>query len=113
MVRLTYHDRRRPGRPSDGQGRLCPGCGQPTCAFNARFAFDDETVPAWVCEQEDCRYCEVLRRPSALGRLPSQATVTAAKAVQARARRTIMRSTARTTRARQRISSTKNRLRKP
>ncbi len=111
MNRLTSYDRRRPGRPSSGDGRTCPGCGQPTCHFNARYQFGEDVIPAWVCAVPSCRYCEVLRR-GMLGTPPSQVTLDEAREVQARARRVIMRSAARAARTRRHIAATTTRLRK-
>ncbi len=110
MNRLTFHDRRRPDRPKNGDRRTCPGCGQPGCEFNACYRFGDGTIPIWVCDVPACSYREVLRRPLSLGTPSSQATVSEAKEVQARARRTIMRSAARAARARRHIADSTTRL---
>lgn len=112
MNRLTFHDRRRPDRPKNGDRRTCPGCGQPGCEFNACYRFDGETIPTWVCDVPACAYREVLRRPRLLGSPHFRATVSEAKEVQARARRTIMRSAARTARAQRHIADSTTRLSK-
>lgn len=112
MNRLTFHDRRRPDRPKNGDRRVCPRWGVPRCEFNASYRFDDDTIPTWVCDVSACCYREVLRRPTSMGTPHSRVTMSEAKEVQARARRTIMRAAARTARARRHIADSTTRLSK-
>jgi hypothetical protein len=55
-------DRRRAGRPRNGDTKPCPKCAAALCDFNARYRVPDAgAVPAWICDSPTCRYCELVR----------------------------------------------------
>ena len=54
-------DRRRAGRPHNGDTKPCPKCGS-NCDFNARYRLPDAgVVAAWICDSPACRYRELAR----------------------------------------------------
>lgn len=54
-------DRRRAGRPQNGDTKPCPKCAS-SCDFNARYRLPDAgVVPAWICDSPACRYRELVR----------------------------------------------------
>jgi hypothetical protein len=56
-------ERRRPGRPKNGDAKPCPKCVEATCEFSERYRFDDVGLaPAWICESPHCRYRDLVRR---------------------------------------------------
>jgi hypothetical protein len=60
----AHPNRRRPGRPQNGDQKPCPKCVAATCEFNERYRFADVgLVPAWVCDSPNCRYRELARGP--------------------------------------------------
>ncbi len=55
-------DRRRVGRPQNGDTKPCPKCAASICDFNARYRVPDAgVVPAWICDSPTCRYRELVR----------------------------------------------------
>jgi hypothetical protein len=100
---LRSHDRRGVGRPRNGDTKPCPKCGKATCEFNDRYRFEGSIVPAWICDAPQCRYRDIVRAPSGTDKSDSRQMIAASKQVQAAARRAIMKSAARTDRARKRL----------
>jgi hypothetical protein len=60
-------ERRGADRPSNGDIVVCPWCHSRTLEFNARWRVflatgGSKTLPAWVCDNADCRLFSVARR---------------------------------------------------
>jgi hypothetical protein len=56
-------ERRRVGRPRNGDTKPCPKCAASMCDFNDRYRVAGAgVVPAWICDSPACRYREVVRR---------------------------------------------------
>jgi len=79
-------ERRRGGRPQNGDTKPCPKCAALICDFNERYRVPGAgIVPAWICDSPLCRYRELVRdadRTAASGEL-----LHGSWDVQARARR--------------------------
>jgi hypothetical protein len=103
-ARLKSHDRRGVGRPRNGDTKPCPLCGKASCEFNDHFRFEGAIVPAWVCDAPQCQYREVVRQGARSTVADSIDAIRGSRNVQARARRTIMKSLACTARSRKRHS---------
>jgi hypothetical protein len=63
-------ERRGADRPSNGDVVVCPRCHGSTLEFNARWRVflktgGSKTLPAWVCDNADCRFCSFARREHA------------------------------------------------
>jgi hypothetical protein len=58
-------ERRRPGRPANGDTAICPQCKTGTIEFNERYRIaSDEgmlTEPAWICDAPSCGYVWLVR----------------------------------------------------
>jgi hypothetical protein len=74
-MRARSQERRRVGRPSNGDTKSCPRCGATGCEFSERYRFDGRVIPAWVCGAARCRHRESVRREDATG-LASSSVVT-------------------------------------
>ena len=64
--RRPLADRRCPGRPNNGQTKLCPQCGTGTVEFNERYRLpgtDGRLIltAAWVCDTPRCGYHHAVR----------------------------------------------------
>jgi hypothetical protein len=64
--RRPLADRRRPGRPNNGQTELCPQCGTGTVEFNERYRLPGRDgrlilTAAWVCDTPHCGYHHAVR----------------------------------------------------
>lgn len=59
-------ERRGADRPSNGDTRLCPGCGALTLEFSDRYRLAPRrgrtiVVPAWICDTASCKYLRFAR----------------------------------------------------
>jgi hypothetical protein len=82
------NDRRRVGRPQNGDTKPCPKCAS-NCDFNARYRLPDAgVVPAWICDSPACRYCELVRDADRTQGV--QALIRGSRYAQARVRRLMM-----------------------
>jgi hypothetical protein len=112
-VRLKPYgiERRGLDRPKNGDVSACPQCARGAIEFNERYRWLDGPVPAWICDSAACGYRQIVRgdaRPANLSKL----LIRKSKAVDASARRSAMRSRARTTRSEQHIRDTKARVKR-
>jgi hypothetical protein len=56
-------ERRRVGRPQNGDTKPCPKCTASMCDFNDRYRVPGAgVVPAWICDSPACRYREAVRQ---------------------------------------------------
>jgi hypothetical protein len=111
VSKLPFGDERRgPDRPTNGDVRLCPRCGENTFEFNARsrVALEDGsflTVAAWRCDSPACKFARfaraaesptsispVLRRKSRQLRATASRSLMKSGAVRQRASRTLIKS---------------------
>jgi hypothetical protein len=82
-------DRRRAGRPQNGDTKTCPKCTASICDFNERYRVPGAgVVPAWVCDSPLCRYRELVRRAD--NTAAGGTLIRGARDVQARARRLML-----------------------
>lgn len=56
-------ERRRGNRPKTGDVRACPRCRLGEIEFNERYRVDGQTIPAWLCDNAQCGYRELVRVP--------------------------------------------------
>jgi hypothetical protein len=107
--RARFQERRRQGRPQNGDVKPCPHC-DGTCEFNERYRFADSgTVPAWLCDASGCGFRQMVRgNRAARGRR----LVREAREVQAHAKRQMMRGRARTTRSKDQIGRSAAQIKK-
>jgi hypothetical protein len=103
-------ERRRSNRPRNGDEKPCPKCGA-ACEFNERYRFDDVGIaPAWTCGAPPCHHRELVRRTQR--KLNERDHVRQSRDMQARAKRLMMKSRARTERSHQRLANSEARLKK-
>jgi hypothetical protein len=82
-------ERRRVGRPQNGDTKPCPKCSALICDFNERYRVPGAgVVPAWICDSPVCRYRELVR--SADRTAASRESVRGSWGVQAGARRLML-----------------------
>ena len=94
-------DRRRADRPKTGDVRLCSRCRTGEAEFNERYRVDGQTIPAWLCDNPQCGYRELVRT-----RNPAAAeSRRVAREVRADARRLAMRARATTDRSKKLLES--------
>jgi hypothetical protein len=96
-------ERRRPGRPQNGDAKSCPNCGKSNCEFNERYRFEDVGIaPAWVCDSPRCGHRELVRgagRPAA-----ARAAIRSSLELQARVKRQMMKARSLTERSQKRLA---------
>jgi hypothetical protein len=61
-MRARALERRRPGRPQNGDVKPCPQCRRQSFEFSDRYRFEGTVVPAWVCDAAGCQHREAVRR---------------------------------------------------
>src|SRR3954463_11991120 len=104
-MRARARERRRPGRPQNGDVKPCPRCGADSFEFSDRYRFEGAVVAAWVCDAPGCKHRQIVRgQPKNL--------IAESREVQARARRAMMKSRAKQERAEIQIANTERRVRK-
>ena len=59
-------ERRRGDRPKTGDVRACPRCGVGELEFNERYRVDGQAIPAWLCDNAQCGYRDLVRAPTTL-----------------------------------------------
>jgi hypothetical protein len=90
-------DRRRAGRPQNGDTKPCPKCVESVCDFNERYRVPGSGIaPGWICDSPACGYRELVRA--------RDGSIRSSRELQARARRQIMRARALTERFRARLA---------
>ena len=47
----------------DGDLQTCPFCRAGSMIFHEQQTFDDGVMPAWVCDNPDCGYRALVRKP--------------------------------------------------
>jgi hypothetical protein len=92
----AQHERRSAGRASNGDVVVCPRCNRSTLEFNARWRVflesgGSSSLPAWVCDNADCRFFTVARREDTALELAVSVSG-AARGLRARAQRKLMKS---------------------
>jgi hypothetical protein len=97
-------------RPRPGDLRLCPFCRGGSIVFNEQYENDGIVTPAWVCDNPLCGYRVLARRGERQPQPAAKGRVASSKQLNARARRTVMKSTARVNRSLRRIDTTKQRV---
>jgi len=106
-------DRRRVGRPRNGDTKACSNCGA-TLEFNERYRLEGHTVPSWVCDNASCRVREIVRADGMSGIAVSRQLLRDSVEVQARAKRTMLKARSRDENSRKRVAKSEVRLkRKP
>jgi hypothetical protein len=80
-------ERRRGNRPKTGDVRACPRCRLGEIEFNERYRVDGQTIPAWLCDNAQCGYRELVRVPMT----PAGESRRRARAIRADAQRLAMR----------------------
>lgn len=95
-------DRRRAGRPKNGDAKPCPKCTASICDFNERYRIPDAgVVPAWICDSPLCRYRELVR--GADNTASRGSLIRGSRDVQASARRLMMKARFLVQRSRKRL----------
>ena len=102
-------ERRRAGRPRNGDVRVCSGCGA-LLEFNERYRFEGQLVPAWICDNASCRRQEVVRADGLDPVDESRQHLRTAAQVQAHAKRTMLKSRSREERALKRVAESQARV---
>jgi hypothetical protein len=100
-------ERRRLGRPQNGDVKPCPQCANGSIEFSDRYRFEGAVVAAWVCDGPHCRYREVVRRT-----VPPPDPIAESREVQAHAKRTMMKSRDKQKRSAARIAKSEQRIRR-
>ena len=102
-------ERRRVDRPRNGDLKVCSSCGA-VLEFNERYRCDGQIVPAWIGDNASCKRQEVVR---AAGLGPLQASrqhLRRSAQVQAKAKRTMLKSRARDANSRKRVAESEARM---
>jgi hypothetical protein len=90
-------ERRRVGRPQNGDTKPCPKCAESICDFNDRYRFPGSGIaPAWICDSPTCGYREMVRA--------RDGSIRSSRELQARAKRQMMKARALTERFRARLA---------
>ena len=97
------HERRHDPRPHHGEHRKCRTCAG-SSSFDERFRFEGELMPAWVCTNPECPRTIVRRVTSPPPTTESRDATRSAREVQARAKRTMMKSRSRKQRSQDRVA---------
>lgn len=101
-------ERRRVGRPRNGDLRPCEKCGG-VLEFNERYRAEGHVVPAWICDNASCRSRELVRLEAmavdALRRLIRESSQ-----VQASAKRTMLKARSRDQTSRKRVARSAARM---
>lgn len=112
MGAWPLEERRHSTRPSNGDMKPCPKCGEGCCEFNDHYRFEGiGAAPAWVCGCPPCRYRELVRE--AHRKLFDQpATGRQSRELPARVKRPMMKSPAVPDGSRRRLPPGADRLKK-
>lgn len=94
-------ERRRGDRPKTGDVRACPRCRVGEIEFNERYRVDGQTIPAWLCDNAQCGYRELVRVPTTAAAKSRRR----ARAIRADAQRLAMRVRATTDRSKKLLES--------
>lgn len=103
-------DRRRPGRPRNGDVKPCPKCGSSDCEFSERYRFGAKGVaPGWLCDAPGCGFRQLVRgEPTgSFSRL-----IHGSRELRARAQRQMMKPRAKIARAGKRVDVSERRLKR-
>jgi hypothetical protein len=90
-------------RPRSGDLRVCPFCRAGSIVFNETHDDDEGASPAWVCENPSCGYRVLVRKSPKRRPSTGKNSVETSHQLNARARRVMMKSTARVDRTLRRI----------
>ncbi len=102
-------ERRRPGRPRNGDLKVCSNCGA-LLEFNERYRSEGHVVPAWICDNASCKRQEVVRVEGS-GRIEElRHHLRTSVDVQAHARRTMLKSRSRDESSRKRVAESEVRV---
>ena len=93
-IRRLPQERRSADRPVNGDTRPCPHHSGGTLEFSERYRLAGKPEPAWICDRAHCPMSKPARRKRGLAVI-GPALVRLASELQARARRTVMKSFAR------------------
>ena len=108
QARRLPPERRSADRPVNGDTRPCPRCGG-TLEFSERYRLFGPTQPGWICDTAHCQMSQPARRADSAP-LTGRELVRAARAIQALARRSIMKALARRDRSLKRIERSAERV---
>jgi hypothetical protein len=94
---MGAQDRRRAGRPQNGDTKPCPKCAAASCDFNDRYRVPGSGIaPGWICDSPTCGYRQLVRA--------GDGSIRSSRELQARAKRQMMRARALTARFRARLA---------
>ena len=102
-------ERRRAGRPRNGDVRVCSACGA-LLEFSERYRSEGHLVPAWICDNASCRRQEVVRADGLDPVDQSRPDLRSAGPVQAHAKGTMLKSRYREESSRKRVAESRARI---